>query len=397
MAHIAMVTLGHPPDDDRIFHKEAQALKQGGHQVTILCVADAEGRIHSMSASKPLNEDGSLTIEKAGITIQGVVGPTGPAERLLKKGLQGGFIQRFIEAGRAIRANVYHAHEPASLYLAFRMAEWEPDRVVFDSHESWLSGSYRDFWVKRICLPRLRYLITANPLTRGHLLARNPAMTTKVIHNFPEQRVFYHAPEPRKFQRPVIAHEGILPFNRGLKLMVEALIRVKADYPDVELRLIGAVKGPELSYLNHKMANYNLHHNITVTGWVPYEQVAEHLKDAAIGLILKTPTPLNNVMGGPAIKLFNYMASGMAVVDAGLPESTRFLDETLAGITLRDRQPHTLADALGYLLERPELMQYYGLNGYEATKAMTWEAEGRRLVQFYQNEVLAAKAGFLLR
>jgi glycosyltransferase involved in cell wall biosynthesis len=306
-------------------------------------------------------------------------------------------VKRFIKEGQALEADVYHAHEPASLYLAFCMARWNPGRVVFDSHESWLSGSYRDFWVKRICLPRLRYLITANPLTRGHLLARNPAMATKVVYNYPEKQVFHYQFDTQKFQQPVIAHEGILPFNRGLKLMVEALVQLTQIYPGVKLRLIGEVKGEEQTYLNHKIAKHNLYHNIILTGWVPYEKVPDYLKDAAIGLILKTPTPLNNIMGGPAIKLFNYMASGMAIVDAGLPESTRFLDDIRAGITLRDRAPQTLANALQYLLDRPDVMQQYAARGYEASKARTWEAEGKRLADFYEHLVLAPQSGLLIR
>ena len=397
MAHIAMVTLDHCPDDDRIFHKEARALRKAGHTVTILCVMNSDGCIPGMSQAAPLNPSGESHIEEASIHIRGVLPARNKAERLLKKGFRGGFVKRFIEEGQALEADIYHAHEPASLYLAFWMARWNPGRVVFDSHESWLSGSYRDFWVKRICLPRLRYLITANPLTRGHLLARNPAMATKVVYNYPEKRVFHHSFDVQKFQQPVIAHEGILPFNRGLKLMVEAMIRLTQTIPDARLRLIGEPKGEAHTYLNHQIAKHHLHHNIEVTGWLPYEQVPAYLKDASIGLILKTPQPLNNIMGGPAIKLFNYMAAGMAIVDAGLPESTRFLDEIQAGITLRDRAPQTLANALQYLLERPDVMQQYAAQGYEASKTRTWEAEGKRLADFYKHMVLAPDSGLLIR
>lgn len=397
MAHIAMVTLDHPPDDDRIFHKEAKGLLDAGHQVSILCVADADGNIPSMAKGELLNPQGDLIIEQEGITIKAVKAPQNRKEKTLKKALLGGFVRRFVRAGQTLAPNVFHAHEPSSLYLALKMAHGDSGRVVFDSHESWLSGSSRDFWIKREVLPKLQYLITANQLTRGHLLSRNPKMATKIIYNYPESRIFNYPFRSEKFQQPIIAHEGILPFNRGLKRMIEALVQLKVQYPGILLRIVGEVKGDERQYLNHKMSEHNLYDNIEITGWVPYEAVPDYLKDAAIGLIVKTPKPLNNLMGGPAIKLFNYMASGMAVVDAGLPESTRFLDEIGAGITLRDRSATTLTNAIVYLLTNPGLMQQYAERGWEASQNLKWEKEAEKLVNFYRRQVLAPSKGFLAR
>lgn len=398
MAHIAMITLDHPPDDDRIFYKEAKALLKAGHTVSVVCVADANGRIFSMSGNGPLNQDGQSNTVLEGIAIWGVPAPQNRYEELLKKGFKGGFIKRFVKAGKALAPDVFHAHEPASLFLAFQMANQDPEKVVFDSHESWLSGSYRDFWIKRQVLPKLKYLITANSLTRGHLLAQNKNMDTQVIYNYPKTTLFNRPLNPDKFYKPVIAHDGILPFNRGLDLMVKALIELKAVYPDILLRIIGEPTGQkEYAYIHSQIKQHGLEDNLAITGWVHYEKIPDYLEDAAIGLIMKNHSHVNNVMGGPAIKLFNYLASGMAVLDSDLPESNFFLDAIEAGVTLKNRNSSKLAEALGYLIERPNLMHHYAKVGLRATQTWNWENEAPKLVKFYSQEVLANEQSFMTR
>ncbi len=397
MAHITMVTLDHYPDDDRIFFKEAQALKNAGYTVSILCVADAKGLIKGDGGYTTLNPHGQLAISRQGIDIYGVKAPAAGLENVLKKGFAGGFVTRFVKSGQALAPDVFHAHEPASLFLAFRMAKQDSRKVVFDSHESWLSGSARDFWVKRKLLPKLRYLITANTMTKGQLMAKNPTMASQVIYNFPEARIFSQPYSNKKFDNPIIAHDGILPFNRGLSLMLDAMALLKAKFPGIKLRIIGEVKGKEWQYLQKQIQQHQLKANVTITGWRPYEEVPLYLADTAIGLILKTPRPLNNVLGGPAIKLFNYFASGMAVVDAGLPESTAFLDAINAGISLRSRTAPALAEALAYLIQSPALMLEYAEKGRNATQTWQWEHEAPKLIRFYQQQVLSKQGDFLIR
>ncbi len=397
MARICMITTEHTPDDDRIFHKEAKSLLKAGHELFILCVADAEGRIWSMGKREVLNPDGSLTLELEGVQVYAVKGPANYMEVTLKKFFSGGFLKRFVKTGKSFNADVYHAHEPVSFYLAYQMAEGRSEKIVFDSHESWVGGTPRERWVKRFYLSKLQYLITANSITRGHLLALNPHMETREIRNYPQAEVFNKPFKEGSPERPVIVHDGILPFNRGLKEMVEAINQVCKKHPQATLRILGEVQGSERSFLESRIKEYGLSENIAITGWVPYDKVPDYLQDCSIGLILKRPHPINNLLGGPAIKLFNYFASGLAVIDAGLHESTRFLDKTGSGISLWDKSPEGIAEAICYLLENPELLRTYCHRSWEASKSMTWEKEAEKLIDFYNNTILSRSPSFKIR
>lgn len=363
----------------------------------VLCVTDPKGQIWQMGGQQLLNPTGGLAFSLQGVQLKGVIGPVNSQETYLKKFFKGGFISRFIEEGQKLKADVYHAHEPVSLYLAFRMAGQDAEKVVFDSHESWLGGTPREQWVKRFYLPELKYLITANAITRGHLLAKNPYMEGQEIYNFPQAEIFNKPFDDNKLEQPIIAHDGILPFNRGLREMVDSIKQLKKKYPWIQLRIIGDVSGEEKVYLDQQIQAFNLANNIQITGWVPYEEVPLYLKDCAIGLILKTEKPINNLLGGPAIKLFNYLASGMAVIDAGLHESTRFLNETKSGISLKERSPETISEAISYLIENKNLLETYCKRSWEASKTMTWEQESEKLLDFYHKSILASKNQLKIR
>ncbi len=390
MARICMVTVDHTPDDDRIFHKESKSLLKAGHEVIILCVADDKGQIWQMGKRELLNPGSALGFSLQGVWVKGVIGPKNKLETIQKKIFKGGFIKRFIKEGQNLKADVYHAHEPVSLYLAFQIAGQDADKVVFDSHESWIEGTPREQWVKQFYLPKLKHLITANAITRGHLLAKNPYMEAHEIYNYPEAEVFHYPFEENKFEQPIIAHDGLLPFNRGLRDMTEAIKQLKEKYPNIQLRIIGDVSGKEKVYLDQQIQEFDLSDNIKITGWVPYEEVPIYLKDCAIGLILKTNRPLNNLLGGPAIKFFNYLASGMAVIDAGLHESSRFLNQTKSGISLEERSPETLSNAISYLLENKDLLKTYCYRSWEASKEMKWEHEAQKLINIYNERILAS-------
>ena len=91
---------------------------------------------------------------------------------------------------------------------------------------------------------------------------------------------------------------------------------------------------------------------MNVTGWKPYELVADELEGASIGVILNTST-LNNIYAGPPNKLFNYIAKNMCVVAVELPETVRVINKYSCGVVLKNREPGHLAEVLYKLIMDP--------------------------------------------
>lgn len=390
MSKICMVTTDHSPMDDRIYFKEALSLKASGNEVSIVCGADPKGVIRDLGGMEVLNPDGKSTLDLDGIKVQSIPKPGSFYQRYMNKIFRSSFFIEFIRKAVAVDADVYHAHEPFSLYIAMQVQKQTGAKVVFDSHESWRSGSPKEMYIKKRFVPHLKYLITANQITRGSLLHLNKDLHTEVIYNCADPVLFGSEFNQDKLSEPIIVHEGAIPFNRGLKEIIEMLKMLKKDIPDIKLRIVGEAFGEEKDYLAQQILNHDLQNNLEETGWLPYKEVGAKLKDCSIGLITKTATD-NNILGGPAIKLFNYFAFGIAIVDVDLPESTRFLDETGAGVTVHGRSPEALYEVVKRLLDDKALLLKYCENSFKAFNTYNWELESKKLITFYNDVVLSDK------
>lgn len=381
-----MLTVDHSPLDDRIFYKEALSLKKAGHQVSIVCTANADGKIADMGGQS-INQGKGLQFEVNGIQIYGVVRPDSFTQKLLHKFFLGSYVSDFVQTASNIKADVYHAHEPVSYYLGLQLQKKQKAKLVFDMHESWQGGTPKERWIKKFHLHKLEYLITANEITRGHLLSQHPQMKATVIYNYFLADMYDSPLNEEKCKKPVIVHEGLIPFNRGLKDIVEAIRILKEKHPDVLLRIVGQAKGAEKKYLDSKIKEYGLASNIQLTGWVQMEEVGQHLEDCAIGLITKTYTR-NNLLGGPAIKVFNYLAHGIAIVDVGFAESIRFMDEAQSGISC-ERSSQAIAEAIDTYLSKPSLLEEDCRKAYAYREQIQWKHSANKLLSFYNTHILS--------
>ena len=396
---VCMLTARHSALDDRIFYKECISLNQAGYEIIIVAPCSDDGCFTDMSGRKiRIDETNNSMPNKYGIEIRGYVKKPKGWRRYIST------VTGLIKAGLAANADIYHCHEvDASLFAGIRIKKefMKQDRnvkLIYDSHEYW-PGAFEDrfsnrllkyivkrfitWWEKR-ALKYCDYIITANSIVRGYFLLLDRFANVEVLYNCPRLELFK---ENTIGDKPfgIICHEGSLPFDRGLKIMVEAIRKLKQKNSSVKLLIVGDVFGDERKWLNQKVKEYSLENNIELTGWLPYEDVGEHIQKASIGLILFQPTKVNNMLGGPPNKLFNYMRYGLPVVSADFPEMRRIINENDCGLLINPTDVDSLYDALHYLLTNPDRAEEMGKNGKKAVESLyNWKEMGKRLVRVYE-------------
>ena len=246
---ICMLTSLHSPKDDRIFFKEAISLKNKGFQVNILCLADEKGFVRDM-AGNVLNPNLESCIESDGINIIGIPKQQGVLEKALYIIGKGKTWKNFIAKAVEIESDIYHAHEPQTAFIGLKIEQQTNAKLIYDAHEPWIfSRSIKEWILKKLCLSRLTNLISANTITQQSLLYENSKLNTEVIYNCSPSFFLNHQKENTEV---IICHEGALWFNRGLKLIVEALIILKTTQPNFKFRIIGDVFAQEKKYLEKK-------------------------------------------------------------------------------------------------------------------------------------------------
>ena len=378
---VCMITSLHSPKDDRIFFKEALSLKEKGFDVSILCLTEEDGFLRDMSGNI-LNIQREQTIIIKGIKIFGIKKQRGFFQRIMHKIGAGRCWKEFINKAIEINADVYHAHEPQTAFIGLKIQQKTNAKLIYDAHEPWIfSRSIKEWILKKKCISELKNIITANAITQKSLLKQNSNLNTTVVYNCSPTFFLKHR---KKNSEIVICHEGALWFNRGLKMIMEALIVLKTTHPNFRFRIIGDVFGAEKKYLYSTMRLNNLQDNIEITGWIPYKDVPKAIADCSIGLICNTDEE-RNTLAGPPNKLFNYMTMGLATITVDLPATTSILQQAECGILLQKRDPRYLSNSIKRLLDNQDFLRAYQKNALKAAdESYNWQSEAEQLFQFYK-------------
>jgi glycosyltransferase involved in cell wall biosynthesis len=395
---ICMVASRHSLDDARVVHKEAHTLRAAGHEVVLLFSCDREYRFtrhDGQVIATGTAPDGET--EHLGFRVLGVPRRRGPA----------GKWQRYRSLARlaaAVRADVYHAHEPdlalAVALRARRMLAGQGRRalVVHDMHEYPPGGAVDALpeWVKRPAHAalvgwdwstnrRVDHIFTANSVVRGYAQVLAPGTSVDVLYNGPALRLFRQLPIqpwPGLGHPVVLCHEGSLGFNRGLREMVSAVEQLRDR---VRLLIIGDVFGAEREWLDRELDSRRLHQTVLRTGWLPYADVGEAMRGSHAGLILFREC-LTNTLAGPPNKLFNYMNAGLPVLSLGFPEMRRIIREEGCGVLVHDQSVEAIVRGIETLLRSPEELACMGSAGQRAIRERySWERMERVLLSAYRD------------
>lgn len=394
---ICMIATRHSLDDARVVHKEAVSLANAGHDVFLVFSCNDryeyvrnDGSV--IAVGKPPNGE----VIHMGLRVFGCP---------KRKGLLGKW-KTYVELSRLtadLKADVYHAHEPdLSLAIVARAKHLLAKQsvrayVVHDMHE-YPPGAPANNAPKLLKFPILLahilwnklsmnwvdQVFTANNIVRGYALALSYRMSVDVLYNSPSLKLF---PQPEskfwlaKGERLLLCHEGSLPFNRGLKEMVEAVYCLRAK---VCLHIVGDVFGEERAWLKREIEEKELHNTITITGWLPYEKVSEAMNACHAGLILFRDC-MNNRLAGPPNKLFNYMNAGLPVLSVDFPELRQIILEEECGILIYDQSVKSIIDAIETLLTNPENLNRMSKNGQRAVRERySWDVMEKKLLYGYE-------------
>jgi glycosyltransferase involved in cell wall biosynthesis len=168
---------------------------------------------------------------------------------------------------------------------------------------------------------------------------------------------------------PLAALSGRLRPWHGASTVAEAWRRLGRDAPP--LLVIGDGDGRE--ELEAAGA--------TVTGFVPHDAVPGLLSQANIGLV---PYAADAPDYFSPIKLFEYLAAGLAVIAADIP-GVRDVTGTAAALLVDAGDADGLAAAVARLASDGALRSELGLNGQAlVAEAHTWQHRARRVLDIAQ-------------
>jgi len=201
----------------------------------------------------------------------------------------------------------------------------------------------------------------------------------------------------------VVCFSGTFGGWHGVDVLAAALPRICAARRDVVFLLIG--DGTLKPVVDQAVATHRLADRVTSTGRVPQQQGARFLKAADIFLSPHNSHMVDSKFFGSPTKVFEYMATGGAVVASDLEQIGQILSPALRASDLGAPSPRAprsilcapgsvaeLVDAVCFLADRPDVREALGRYARQAVlDQYSWRQHVRKLWQFMIEPRLAAE------
>ncbi|MEO6221918.1 MAG: glycosyltransferase family 4 protein [Vicinamibacterales bacterium] len=171
------------------------------------------------------------------------------------------------------------------------------------------------------------------------------------------------------------AYAGHLYPWKGVDIFLHAL----AATPDIDGLIVGGHAGEaDLGRVTALAAALKLGERLTITGLLPPPEVAAAIGGAEVLVLPNTSTVVSERYTSP-LKLFEYLASGRAIVASDLPALREVLTHNETALLVPAGDVHALADALSLLAADGALRERLGRAARDLSEHFTWERRAERL------------------
>jgi glycosyltransferase involved in cell wall biosynthesis len=361
---VVHLTSAHAPTDVRIFVKECQTLAAAGYDVHLIAQGADNGvhdgvRTHGVAARPEDDRLGRMTSTALAVHRR----------------------------ARALRADLYHFHDPELMPTGLRLAR-SGATVVYDAHEDVAATVLNKDWIRpRLRRPTARLVDTLEPAAANRLaavVAATPAIAERfsgcrcevvTVNNFPKLGEFQRREQRPALAEPAVCYVGAIFPIRGIEVMVDAIAKT-----DARLMLGGTFDS--VDYLEHLRASPGWS-RVDYLGHLDRAGVREMFERASAGLVLLRPT--SQYLRSHPTKMFEYMSAGLPVIASDFPLWRDIVKGAGCGLCVDPLSPDALADAITWIVAHPEEAREMGENGRRAiASTYNWEPEGAKLAALYR-------------
>lgn len=200
----------------------------------------------------------------------------------------------------------------------------------------------------------------------------------QVIPNGIDAARFPLVTRPRCVDAPfTVGFVGSLKPWHGLGVLAEAFALFRARCPRARLMVVG--DGPERASFERLVAQLGVARDVEMIGAVEHDRIPMILE--SMDTVLIPYPPLDNFYFSP-LKLFEAMASGLAVVASRIGQVAEVIEDGVTGILCTPGDVATFASGLAALECDPEGRARMGLAAREKVlREHTWDSNARRVLE----------------
>jgi glycosyltransferase involved in cell wall biosynthesis len=288
-----------------------------------------------------------------------------------------------VRAASRTRANVYYSRDLLPLLV---LSLLRPRRsLAYEVHQ--LSSSWFGRRLQRLCARRVGHLFAVTEHLAGDLGADGGRRATVLRDGFKDER-FADPPDLAEARRRlglptdglIVGYVGQLrtmKMSKGVDWLVEAIVLL--GDPSVHLCVVGGPPDEARALAEYWRARGLAPAAFHAAGQVPPAAVATHLAAFDVGA-LTLPDTRHFARHASPLKLFEYMAAGLAIVASDLPAVREVLRDGESALLVPPGDVEALAHALRRLRDDPALRRRLGRTARSDVAACAWRIRARRII-----------------
>jgi glycosyltransferase involved in cell wall biosynthesis len=189
--------------------------------------------------------------------------------------------------------------------------------------------------------------------------------------------------------RFMITYLGVVTMNRGIDLVLEALSCLKAIYKEnIVFQVIG--DGSDLSRLKRISSDLGLDEMVDFKGYIQYEIVPKHLRDADCFISPLPDRPEWNVSS--PIKVFEYLACGKPVILSTIPAHKNIVKDKNFVVWTQGDRVEDFVRAIEYAYENRDMLAEAAKRAPDFVKTnYEWRVQGKKLANYLKRKYCASK------
>jgi glycosyltransferase involved in cell wall biosynthesis len=371
---IALLTVGHPPFDERIYWKFGSSISSNGYDTMIFCSTE------------------NINTQKDNISITGFKDDSLKRKAKLNKLFF--LIDKFkpdliicFEASAIIPAYKYKKSTNNKCKIVSDITEWYPENVAFKKKGLKRYLSYIILFAANFLLVnRCDFIIVGEKfkLRRYKLLA--PFTPKAIIGYYPVLKFFKYS-MPQKGQKAfTICYAGLINFERGIKMVVEAADKFAKLHKEimVKLKVFGKFQLAEEENKFNLLLKERKDINIERIDWTSYDNISDNLSDVHLCLDLRKRNFIYN--NSLPIKIFEYMACGKPFIYSDIKPIKRELNVNDFGVLVNPDNLEEIIKAIEKYYSDYELLIKHSQNSRKEIECCkNWETESRKLINIIRN------------
>jgi glycosyltransferase involved in cell wall biosynthesis len=291
-------------------------------------------------------------------------------------------------------ASIYHCHDLNTLIPGYVASRINGGKLVYDSHELYLSSLCVSQWskwkilrwkiVEKLLSTQAARVFTVTDSVADYLAREYKIPRPIVLRNCQPYRPIQKSTKLRDAlnippNKKIIIYAGNISNFRGLEQLIESTAFLDEDYVFV---IMGY--GDKKEELLNQVKFLNLEERVKFQEAVPPESINEYLSSADLG-IMPTITSCLNSYYGVGNKLFHYIMARLPVAVSDQPEKRKIVLENKIGVVFDPSNSENIASAIKSVFENEEKYKNFKQNVEKAAKIYNWEKESQKLLAAYRD------------